>query len=372
MNLTLFLLCVILCVACVAAAFVSRTPSGIDAGALFLRLMGGSGGVVWLPAQVRVSEWLDPSNEDCDGHPAMVEAMRGVSRAERSQRLRQSPWAGEMSRSLEAHGDVLRTAFGPSFSLTDAAMDRDAEVRQALDRSRVRVAWVGQRKDRFHPGAVDWVTDVGVHHLPPEFEPLWRMLHQVTSSDRAAPWLLLAVDELMVRAYVWWVKWLLHTLGDQLDEVSDEVSPLLLVTTGWGVIPVLEVMADRADLRDRVRGVIAIGAPIGGWPGRPGPLGEASRRDWNDACFRDDVLDVEVVRDIGYFSVGVWDDAPGAPGCDGLPLKAQRFEAPQVRGRAPRVIEAVHMGTVTEMADTKRLWPAAVLTALTWLRSRER
>lgn len=136
-------------------------------------------------------------------------------------------------------------------------------------------------------------------------------------------------------------------------QVAPEPPRLVLLATGEAGPLLLRVLVGDVPLRDRVVAVCAVGAAFGGWPGRAGPLSEAACADWNEAWFRHEHLDVEVVRRVPYAAVAWMDPTQSPPGAGGLPTASQRLPQARFVGAGgflqpmePAVLEVLDLGVL--------------------------
>ncbi len=142
-------------------------------------------------------------------------------------------------------------------------------------------------------------------------------------------------------------------LAAEIEKIAPDPTRLVILVTGDAGPLVLRVLVGDVPLRDRVVAVAGVGAAFGGWPGRAGPLSEAACADWNDAWFRHEHLDVEVVRRVPYAAVVWMDPSQSPPGVGGLPAASQRLPKPRFVGAGgflqpmePAVVEVLDLGVL--------------------------
>jgi len=138
-----------------------------------------------------------------------------------------------------------------------------------------------------------------------------------------------------------------------------------------GVVSILNLLRDRADLRDRVLAVVSIGGIIGGMEGEDGRLGTAAREDWMGAWFKHEHLDTEVVRLTPYLSVQWLDRDHMPPGANGIAISNARF--PELPDDPVETVEVVDLGVIPAVNDLPMNQVAKALWAVTtcWVLSRK-
>jgi hypothetical protein len=255
-----------------------------------------------------------------------------------------------------------------------ARMAAEAETR--LDATWVWVAGTP------HPEVPDVASVFATHGV---VVPWWHGLEEAGLSSGLLAWRD-ALRSLATAPMPWWMwrviddeaRWLSEMLlaasvvgvGDALRAEVPEERPsrrLLVGGSGVGVSLVLRALAADMDLRDRVVGVASAGGLVMGWPGLPGALGERACRDWMEANFRHERLDVEVIRLVPYASVQFAQDTPLRLEAGGIPVDAARFPragfvgAGAWQAQEPEAIEVADLGVlmsdgidVTEVATTLR------------------
>jgi hypothetical protein len=134
---------------------------------------------------------------------------------------------------------------------------------------------------------------------------------------------------------------------------ADPARRWILLATGEGLPVALRALHADMALRDRIVAVVSVGGAALGDPSRADLAGEAAARDWMDAHFRHESLDVEVVRPVPYLSVGWLDPRVEPPGAAGLPLVHARFPEPGYVGsgtlfhpKEPEVVRGMDLGAL--------------------------
>ncbi len=152
---------------------------------------------------------------------------------------------------------------------------------------------------------------------------------------------------------------------------------LLVAVTGEGAPMLVRALASDMELRDRVIGVVGVGAAALGYPGCAGPTGEVACREWMEVWFRHEPLDNETFRRVPWCCVQ-W-LRPRAGGAGGLPVANARWPAPGFVGGgrllAPReaeVIDVIDLGALDPDAPVPPTTLAAVLRAHVALQARAR
>lgn len=132
-----------------------------------------------------------------------------------------------------------------------------------------------------------------------------------------------------------------------LEGLGDDPSERIIVAgVGTGIIALLRALALAPDLRDRIVAVLSVGGTIGGWEGREGLLAPEVCRDWNEAHFRHELLDVEVVREVPYLCVQWLDPTLEVPGLPGVGVHAARFGEPGFASAESPMIRVVDLGVL--------------------------
>lgn len=144
-----------------------------------------------------------------------------------------------------------------------------------------------------------------------------------------------------------------EAIGAAIERLAPDPARLVLLASGDAGPLLLRVLVGDVPLRDRVVAVCAVGAAFGGWPGRDGPLSESACADWNEAWFRHEHLDVEVVRQVPYAAVAWMDPLQCPPGAGGLPAASQRLPPARFVGAGgflqpiePVVLEVLDLGVL--------------------------
>jgi hypothetical protein len=127
--------------------------------------------------------------------------------------------------------------------------------------------------------------------------------------------------------------------------LRDPLGRMVVFAEGEAVLQLLRGLAEAADVRDRVIGVVSIGGVIGGLEGEDGPYGAAAARDFLDGRFDQRTLETDLVRGVPYLSLQWWDRDTWPPGLPGLPLPHQRFPPPRADD-GPEIVEVMDLGAL--------------------------
>lgn len=161
-----------------------------------------------------------------------------------------------------------------------------------------------------------------------------------------------------------WCHALHASLWAAVDE-ADRRPQVVVAASGTAAPALLRVMAADPLLRDRVLAVVMVGGAVGGRLDARGWWGETACRDWLEANFRHETLDVEAVRAVPWVCLAWLDPQLAVPGLPGLPVEHQRLPRPGFVGtggflepREPEVLRVLDLGVLDPAAAGPEVWGA--------------
>lgn len=197
-------------------------------------------------------------------------------------------------------------------------------------------------------------------------------------AETAGAWTIAAAAARWAEA--WATEVAVDGLASRLRALAPPERPaarLLVAVTGEGAPLLVRALAADMDLRDRVIGVLAVGAAALGFPARQGVVGATVCREWMEVWFRHEPLDNETFRRVPW-CCAQW-LRPSEGGAAGLPVEHARWPQPGFVGGgrllAPReaeVIDVIDLGALDPDAPVAPTTLAAVLKAHVALQARAR
>jgi hypothetical protein len=125
--------------------------------------------------------------------------------------------------------------------------------------------------------------------------------------------------------------------------LGDPLGRMVIFAEGEAGLQLLRALVAAPDVRDRVAGVVAVGAAIGGLEGRDDAYGTARARDFLEAKFTQRELETDLVRRVPYLALQWWEPTCWPPGVPGAPLQHQRFPDPRPND-GPEIAEVMDLG----------------------------